>query len=76
MITQKTLKCDGYDGSGCSATLTTKPPMKPTPSNLRLHARTRGWTHRPRKDFCVLCTAIREYQEQSTSFCTQRRAKQ
>ncbi len=33
MITQHTVKCDT---DGCPATLTTEPPMKPTPSNLRL----------------------------------------
>ena len=36
--------------------MSTVPPMKPTPSNLRLQGGRQGWTHQWRKDFCPICS--------------------
>ncbi len=47
------LKCDGQN---CRHVLSTVPPMKPTPSNLRLQGGRQGWTHQWRKDFCPICS--------------------
>jgi len=47
------LKCDGPN---CRYVVCTKPPMKPTPSNLRLQGGQQGWTKQCRKDFCPSCS--------------------
>ncbi len=53
MSIQQILKCDGPN---CVHATTTRPPMKPTPSNLRLHGETLGWTKQYHKDFCPSCS--------------------
>ena len=47
------LKCDG---DRCGRMITTKPPMEPTPSNLRLQGGQEGWVHQCRKDYCPMCS--------------------